>query len=33
MVDDVALKNNRLALLDQLLQGFRLVADFSRIQS
>ncbi len=33
MVDDEALKNNRLALLDQLLQSFRLVADFSRIQS
>jgi glycyl-tRNA synthetase beta chain len=33
MVDDDALKNNRLALLDQLLQSFRLVADFSRIQS
>ena len=33
MVDDAALKNNRLALLDQLLQSFRLVADFSRIQS
>jgi len=33
MVDDVAVKNNRLALLDQLLQSFRLVADFSRIQS
>ena len=33
MVDDTALKNNRLALLDQLLQSFRLVADFSRIQS
>ena len=33
MVDDVALRDNRLALLDQLLQGFRLVADFSRIQS
>ena len=32
MVDDVPLKNNRLALLDQLLQSFRLVADFSRIQ-
>jgi len=32
MVDDVAVKNNRLALLDQLLQSFRLVADFSRIQ-
>ncbi len=33
MVDDVAIRDNRLALLDQLLQGFRLVADFSRIQS
>ena len=33
MVDDEALKNNRLALLEQLLQSFRLVADFSRIQS
>jgi len=33
MVDDDNLKNNRLALLDQLLQSFRLVADFSRIQS
>ena len=33
MVEDAALKNNRLALLDQLLQSFRLVADFSRIQS
>ena len=33
MVEDTALKNNRLALLDQLLQSFRLVADFSRIQS
>ena len=33
MVDDDSLKNNRLALLDQLLQSFRLVADFSRIQS
>ena len=33
MVDDVAVRDNRLALLDQLLQGFRLVADFSRIQS
>ncbi|MDH3446905.1 MAG: glycine--tRNA ligase subunit beta [Gammaproteobacteria bacterium] len=33
MVDDDVLKNNRLALLDQLLQSFRLVADFSRIQS
>jgi glycyl-tRNA synthetase beta chain len=33
MVDDEQLKNNRLALLDQLLQSFRMVADFSRIQS
>jgi glycyl-tRNA synthetase beta chain len=33
MVDDNSLKNNRLALLDQLLQSFRLVADFSRLQS
>jgi glycyl-tRNA synthetase beta chain len=33
MVDDVTVKNNRLALLDQLLQSFRVVADFSRIQS
>ena len=33
MVDDERLKNNRLALLDQLLQSFRMVADFSRIQS
>ncbi|TNF89500.1 MAG: glycine--tRNA ligase subunit beta, partial [Gammaproteobacteria bacterium] len=33
MVDDASLRNNRLALLDQLLQSFRLVADFSRIQS
>jgi len=32
MVDDSAVKNNRLALLDELLQSFRLVADFSRIQ-
>ncbi len=32
MVDDTAVKNNRLALLDQLLQSFRLVADFSRLQ-
>ena len=32
MVDDEALKNNRLALLEQLLQSFRKVADFSRIQ-
>ena len=33
MVDDEAVKNNRLALLDELLQCFRQVADFSRIQS
>jgi glycyl-tRNA synthetase beta chain len=33
MVDDIAVKDNRLALLNQLLQSFRLVADFSRIQS
>ncbi|MCP4765341.1 MAG: glycine--tRNA ligase subunit beta [Gammaproteobacteria bacterium] len=33
MVDDSAVKNNRLALLDELLQSFRQVADFSRIQS
>ncbi len=33
MVEDPALKNNRLALLDQLLQCFRQVADFSRVQS
>ena len=33
MVDDPAIKNNRLALLDELLQSFRRVADFSRIQS
>ena len=33
MVEDEAIKNNRLALLDQLLQCFRQVADFSRIQS
>lgn len=33
MTDDEGLKNNRLALLDELLQSFRLVADFSRIQS
>ena len=33
MADDEALKNNRLALLDQLMQSFRRVADFSRIQS
>ena len=33
MCDDEPLKNNRLALLGQLLQSFRQVADFSRIQS
>ncbi|MCP3687372.1 MAG: glycine--tRNA ligase subunit beta [Gammaproteobacteria bacterium] len=33
MVEDPAIKNNRLALLDQLLQCFRQVADFSRVQS
>ena len=33
MVDDEDLKNNRLALLDELLQSFRRVADLSRIQS
>jgi len=33
MVDDSAVRNNRLALLDKLLQSFRRVADFSRIQS
>ena len=33
MTDDEALKNNRLALLDQLMQSFRTVADFSRIQT
>jgi glycyl-tRNA synthetase beta chain len=33
MSEDPALQNNRLALLDQLLQSFRQVADFSRIQS
>ncbi|MDH5354584.1 MAG: glycine--tRNA ligase subunit beta [Gammaproteobacteria bacterium] len=32
LVDDEAIKNNRLALLNQLLQCFRQVADFSRIQ-
>ena len=31
--EDPALQNNRLALLDQLLQSFRQVADLSRIQS
>ena len=33
MSDDRALQNNRLALLDELLQSFRRVADLSRIQS
>ena len=33
MVDDESIKNNRLALLDELLQSFRRVADLSRIQS
>ena len=33
MTDDEALKSNRLALLDLLLQNFRQIADFSRIQS
>jgi len=33
MVDDESLKNNRLALLQQLFRCFRQVADFSRIQS
>lgn len=33
MVDDESLKSNRLALLTQLLQSFRKVADFSRIQA
>ncbi|MEM7562465.1 MAG: glycine--tRNA ligase subunit beta [Pseudomonadota bacterium] len=33
MCDDEALKDNRLALLGQLLQSFRKVADFSRIQT
>jgi glycyl-tRNA synthetase beta subunit len=33
MSEDAALQNNRLALLDELLQSFRRVADFSRIQS
>ena len=33
MVDDEAVRDNRLALLNQLLQSFRLIADFSRIQS
>ncbi len=32
MVDDAALRDNRLALLAQLMQSFRQVADFSRIQ-
>ena len=33
MTESAALQNNRLALLDELLQSFRRVADFSRIQS
>jgi len=33
MSEDTALQNNRLALLHELLQSFRQVADFSRIQS
>ena len=33
MVDDQAIKNNRLALLSRLLNCFRQVADFSRIQA
>jgi len=33
MVDDADLQNNRLALLGELLQSFRRVADLSRIQS
>ncbi len=33
MVDDAALRDNRLALLAQLMQSFRMVADFSRIRS
>jgi glycyl-tRNA synthetase beta chain len=33
MVDDADLQSNRLALLDELLQSFRRVADLSRIQS
>ena len=33
MVDDKSLKNNRLALLEQLMRCFRSMADFSRIQS
>jgi len=33
MSEDLALQNNRLALLDELLQSFRQVADLSRIQS
>ena len=33
MSEDAVLKNNRLALLGQLLQSFRQIADFSRIQS
>ena len=33
MSEDAALQNNRLALLNELLQSFRRVADFSRIQA
>jgi glycyl-tRNA synthetase beta chain len=33
MVDDEVVKNNRLALLQQMFRCFRQVADFSRIQS
>jgi glycyl-tRNA synthetase beta chain len=33
MSEDAALQTNRLALLDELLQSFRRVADFSRIQT
>lgn len=33
MVDDLAIKNNRLALLGRLMNCFRQVADFSRIQA
>ena len=33
MADDPAVKNNRLALLAELMQSFRQVADFSRLQS
>jgi glycyl-tRNA synthetase beta chain len=32
MVDDEAVKKNRLALLQQMVRCFRQVADFSRIQ-